>query len=200
MGKIFDVLKAHRISLGEFAGDIDIGDIDIRDISQGVVIKTAPEANTEVIRDFAEVLEIKTLGIENLEEIERQIYAIGIYIMESLGKFIFDSNDIQRRMNSSRIDTKGSEYKVLSKVENGITSNDEDAFRYISIIHQMVYRKDENIKVSYTPLELVATISDPESKGNPILISFAYKEDESQTLEKANKLQVSISDGNEINR
>lgn len=181
MGKIIDVIKAHQISLGEFVGDIDI--------SQGVVIK-----------DFAEVLEIKTLGIENLEEIERQVHAIGIYIMESLGKFIFDSNDAHSRMNSSRIDTKGSEYKVLSKVKNGITSNDEDAFRYISIIHQMVYRKDENIKVSYTPLELVVIISDPESKGIPILIKFTYKEDESQTLEKANKLQVSITAGNEINR
>lgn len=76
MGKIFDVLKAHQISLGEFVGDIDI--------SQRVVIKTAPELNQSVIRGFVEALEIKTLGIENLTEVEKQIYAIGIYIMESL--------------------------------------------------------------------------------------------------------------------
>jgi len=190
MGKIFDVIKAHQISLGEFVGDIDI--------SQGVVIKTAPELNQSVTEDFAEVLKIKTLGIENLEEIERQIYAIGIYIMESLGKFIFDSNDAHRRMSSNMKDRQEPEYKVLAKIENGQTSNDELAFRYISIIHQMVYRDDKNIKVSYTPLELVVTISDPESNGIPILIKFTYKEDKSQTLEKANKLQVSISDGNDF--
>ena len=182
MGKIFDVLKAHQISLGEFVGDIDI--------SQRVVIKTAPELNQSVIRGFVEALEIKTLGIENLTEVEKQIYAIGIYIMESLGRFIFDSNDAHRRMSSNMKDRQEPEYKVLAKIENGQTYDDELAFRYISIIHQMVYRDDKNIKISYTPVELVATISDPESKGIPIILKFKYKEDGSQTLEKANKLQV----------
>jgi hypothetical protein len=187
MGKIFDVLKAHQISLGEFEG-----------VSQGVVIKTAPKLNQSVTRGFAEVLEIKTLGIENLTEVEKQIYAIGIYIMESLGKFIFDSNDAHRRMSSNMKDRQEPEYKMLTKIENGQTSDYELAFRYISIIHQMVYKDDKNIKINYTPVELVATISDPESKGIPILLKFKYEEDGNQTLEKANKLHVSKTGGSDF--
>ena len=100
MSKIFDVLKAHQISLGEFGRDID-------KVSQGVVIKTAPKLSQSVIKGFVEALEIKTVGIENLNEIEKQIYAIGIYIMKSLGRFIFDSTGAQRIMNSNRRDAIG---------------------------------------------------------------------------------------------
>lgn len=195
MGKIFDVLKTHQISLGEF-----VGDIDTIDISQGVFIETAPTIDQSDIRGFVEVLEIKTLGIENYEETEKQICAIGIYIMESLGKYIIDTNDAQSRMNNNKRIVQETEYKILTKVENGITSDDELAFRYISIIHQMIYRDDKNIKINYTPVELVAAISDPESKGIPITIKFKYREDGNQTLEKANKLQVSKTGGSDSNK
>ena len=62
----------------------------------------------------------------------------------------------------------------------------------------MVYRDDKNIKINYTPIELVAVISDPESKGIPILLRFTCKEDVNQTLEKANKLQVSKAGGSDF--
>lgn len=201
MGKIFDVLKAHYISLGEFEDRVDI--------KQGAVTKTVPKVNAVRIetkgkpgetRELSEVLGIDSRMLENLKEIEKQIYAIGIYIMQSLGKFVFDSTDAYRRMSNNRLDTQGAEYEVLNKIENGITSDDELAFRYISIIHQMVYRDDKNIKINYTPVELVAVISDPESRGIPILIRFTYKEDGNQTLEKANKLQVSKAGGSDFNK
>ncbi|TAH62728.1 MAG: hypothetical protein EWM50_05135 [Gottschalkiaceae bacterium] len=178
MGKIIDLIKTNQISLGEFEYKI----------------------NQSVTKDFVELLEIKTLGIENYEETEKQICAIGIYIMESLGKYIIDTNDAQRRMNNNKRIVQETEYKILTKVENGITSDDELAFRYISIIHQMVYRDDKNIKINYTPVELVAAISDPESRGIPILIRFKYREDGNQTLEKANKLQVSKAGGSNFNK
>lgn len=201
MGKIFDVLKAHQISLGEFEDRVDI--------KQGTVTKTVPKINgvrietkgkTDETRELSEVLGIDSRMLENLKEIEKQIYAIGIYIMQSLGKFVFDSTDAYRRMSNNRLDTQGAEYEVLNKIENGITSDDELAFRYISIIHQMVYRDDKNIKINYTPIELVAVISDPESKGIPILLRFTCKEDGNQTLEKANKLQVSKAGGSDFNK
>jgi len=201
MGKIFDVLKAHQISLGEFEDRVDI--------KQGAVTKTVPKINgvrietkgkTDETRELYEVLGIDSRMLENLKEIEKQIYAIGIYIMQSLGKFVFDSTDAYRRMSNNRLDTQGAEYEVLNKIENGITSDDVLAFRYISIIHQMVYRDDEKIKIDYTPLELVAVISDPESKGIPILLRFTCKEDGNQTLEKANKLQVSKAGGSDFNK
>jgi len=201
MGKIFDVLKAHQISLGEFKGKVDE--------EQGTVTKTVPKINgvrietkgkSDETKELSEVLGIDSRMLENLKEIEKQIYAIGIYIMQSLGKFVFDSTDAYRRMSNNRLDTQGTEYEVLNKIENGITSDDELAFRYISIIHQMIYRKDEKIKIDYTPLELVAVISDPESKGIPILLRFTCKEDGNQTLEKANKLQVSKAGGSDFNK
>lgn len=201
MGKIFDVLKAHQINLGEFEDRVDI--------KQGTVTKTVPKVNavrietkgkTDETRELSEVLGIDSRMLENLKEIEKQIYAIGIYIMQSLGKFVFDSTDAYRRMSNNRLDTQGAEYEVLNKIENGITSDDVLAFRYISIIHQMVYRDDKNIKINYTPIELVAVISDPESKGIPILLRFTCKEDGNQTLEKANKLQVSKAGGSDFNK
>lgn len=201
MGKIFDVLKAHQISLGEFEDRVDI--------KQGTVTKTVPKINgvrietkgkTDETKELSEVLGIDSRMLENLKEIEKQIYAIGIYIMQSLGKFVFDSTDAYRRMSNNRLDTQGAEYEVLNKIENGITSDDVLAFRYISIIHQMVYRDDKNIKINYTPIELVAVISDPESKGIPILLRFTCKEDGNQTLEKANKLQVSKVGGSDFNK
>ena len=201
MGKIFDVLKAHQISLGEFEDRVDI--------KQGTVTKTVPKINgvrietkgkTDETRELSEVLGIDSRMLENLKEIEKQIYAIGIYIMKNLGKFVFDSTDAYRRMSNNRLDTQGAEYKVLNKMKNGITTSDEEAFRYISIIHQMVYRDDKNIKINYTPIELVAVISDPESKGIPILLRFTCKEDGNQTLEKANKLQVSKAGGSDFNK
>lgn len=201
MGKIFDVLKAHQISLGEFKGKVDE--------EQGTVTKTVPKINgvrietkgkTDETKELSEVLGIDSRMLENLKEIEKQIYAIGIYIMQSLGKFVFDSTDAYRRMSNNRLDIQGSEYEVLNKIENGITSDDVLAFRYISIIHQMIYRDDKNIKINYTTVELVAVISDPESKGIPITIKFKYKEDGNQTLEKANKLQVNKSGGSDFNK
>lgn len=201
MGKIFDVLKAHQISLGEFEDRVDI--------KQGTVTKTVPKINgvrietkgkTDETKELSEVLGIDSRMLENLKEIEKQIYAIGIYIMQSLGKFVFDSTDAYRRMSNNRLDIQGAEYEVLNKIENGITSDDVLAFRYISIIHQMVYRDDKNIKINYTPIELVAVISDPESKGIPILLRFTCKEDGNQTLEKANKLQVSKVGGSDFNK
>lgn len=201
MGKIFDVLKAHYISLGGFEDKVDI--------EQGAVVKNVPEVNRVSIecsekvdetKELYEVLGIDPRMLENINKKEKTIYAIGIYIMQSLGKFIFDSTDAYRRMSNNRLDTQGAEYEVLNKIENGITSDNELAFRYISIIHQMVYRKDEKIKIDYTPLELVAVISDPESKGIPILLRFTCKEDGNQTLEKANKLQVSKAGGSDFNK
>ncbi|AKL96245.1 hypothetical protein CACET_c28000 [Clostridium aceticum] len=201
MGKIFDVLKTHQISLGEFKGKVDE--------EQGTVNKTVPKVNgvrieTKVkldeTKELYEVLGIDSRMLENLGKKEKTIYAIGIYIMQSLGKFVFDSTDAYRRMSNNRLDIQGSEYEVLNKIENGITSDDVLAFRYISIVLQMVCRKDENIKIDYTPLGLVATISDPESKGIPILLRFTCKEDGNQTLEKANKLQVSKAGGSDFNK
>ena len=194
MGKIFNVLKAHQISLGEFEGEIDKG--------QGVVIKTAPKLTsgvTEAIDNgdkwLGDLLEINPLMFENLKEIEKPIYAIGIYILESIGRIITDSTSVHRRMISSRFNTRGSEYTVLNKIEDGQTSDDELAFRYISIIHQMIYREDKNIEIRYTSSELVAVIRDPKDKGIPILIRFKYRKDGNQTLEKANKLQVNKISG-----
>ncbi len=184
MGKIFDVLKVHQISLGEFKGEVNETVPEVR-----LVLKETKN-KTDENKEIYEVLGIDPRILENINEIEKPIYAIGTYILESMKRFIIDSTSVQRRMSSNKFDTRGAEYKVLSNVENGITSDDELAFRYISIIYQLVSMNAKNIKIRCTSLELVAEISDPESKGNPIFIVFKYKDDGNQTLEKANKLQV----------
>ena len=184
MGKIFDVLKVHQISLGEFKGEVNETVPEVR-----LVLKETKN-KTDENKEIYEVLGIDPRILENINEIEKPIYAIGTYILESMKRFIIDSTSVQRRMSSNKFDTRGAEYKVLSNVENGITSDDELAFRYISIIYQLVSMNAKNIKIRCTSLELVAEISDPESKGNPIFIVFKYKDDGNRTLEKANKLQV----------
>ena len=184
MGKIFDVLKVHQISLGEFKGEVNETVPEVR-----LVLKETKN-KTDENKEIYEVLGIDPRILENINEIEKPIYAIGTYILESMKRFIIDSTSVQRRMSSNKFDTRGAEYKVLSNVENGITSDDELAFRYISIIYQLVSMNAKNIKIRCTSLELVAEISDPESKGNPIFIVFKYKDDGNKTLEKANKLQV----------
>ena len=73
MGKIFDVLKAHQISLGEFEDRVDI--------KQGTVTKTVPKVNavrietkgkTDETKELSEVLGIDSRMLENLKEIENK--------------------------------------------------------------------------------------------------------------------------------
>lgn len=198
MAGIFNLLKTYQISLGDFEKEYE----DEREESK----KQRNESESIIqhqlsnVNDLAEKLCVDEDLLENLDDEEKTIYTLGIYLLTSLDKFVFDSNAVHIRMTSNRKLVQGMEYKSLSKVDNGILKDAETAFRLISIIYQMVYRNAENIKISYTSSGLVAVIKDPENMDIPIILKLMYKQDKNETLEKASKLQVSKTGGSYSNK